>query len=82
MQHQMASRAHHWHRTGLFSVAGADRFPQGKQGTRQIKIDRFLGQHGQALKDVGGSGVPYRIGQIVFEHEWHNLCELSHPSVR
>ena len=82
MQHEMPSGTQCGYRPSLLCLAGADRFPESEHGAWQIKVYRFLGQHGQALQDVGCCCMPNRIGQIVVNHDWRNLCRLSHPSVR
>ncbi len=82
MQHQVASRTRRWHRSGLLRLTGTNRFAKGQQCARQIKVYRFLGQHGEAVKDVSGGLMPGRFGQIVINHGWQNLYGLSHPSVR
>jgi hypothetical protein len=82
MQHEMAPRTRRRYRTGLFSLAGTDRFAHGQHGSRQIENNRFLGQHDQALENVRRGRLPSVIGKIVVNHVGCDLGRLSHPSVR
>ena len=74
MQDQVASGTQGGNRTGLFGLAGADRFAQRYHGTRQVQVDRLLGQHCQALENIGCCCMPSRFGQIVVNHGQSNLC--------
>jgi hypothetical protein len=82
MQHQMPSWTQRSHGTGLLGLTRPDRFAQGQHCARQIEIGRFLGQHGQAMENIGRRFVSSGVGEIVVNHGWRNLCMLSHRSVR
>ena len=82
MQHQMPPRTQRRYRPSLLGLAGTHRLSQGEHGAGQIKVDCFLSQHSQALQYVGCCCVSSCFGQIVVNHDWRNLCGLSHPSVR
>jgi hypothetical protein len=67
MQHQMAPRTQRRNRTRLFGLARSDRLAQSQHRARQIKVDGFFGQHGQALQYTRRRCMR-RVGQIVVNH--------------
>ncbi len=74
MQHEMPPRSHRRTGTRLFRLARPNGLTQGEHGAGQIEVHRFLGQHGQAVKDVCGRGMPSRFRQFVVNHVRGDLC--------